>query len=1047
MFYADLHVHSKFSRATSRECDLEHLALWAGRKGITVVGTGDFTHPGWFEEIRQKLVPAEPGLFRLRPELEQAIASQQPEARLADVRFMLQVEISTIYKKAGRTRKVHHLLYAPTLEQAKAIVQSLARIGNLVSDGRPILGLDSRNLLEITLQAGEGAFLVPAHVWTPWFALFGSQSGFDALEECYADLSSEIFALETGLSSDPAMNRRVSQLDRYRLVSNSDAHSPAKLGRETCVFHTPVDYFAMREALRTGQGYGGTLEFFPEEGKYHLDGHRKCGVCLEPDQTRRLAGLCPECGKPLTLGVMYRVCQLADRAEGETLAAGSFRSLIPLDEVLAELLQVGPQSKAVAARYDDLLRRVGPELFILQEAAPEDLARLGSPLLAEAMTRMRSGQVIRQAGYDGEYGVIRLFQEEELHRGAGLLFSLPEKKPKQRAARKTNPNPSSPNAQAAAPRSEPVPSRAADQEAVQTDAIANARGILGQLDPQQRAAAEMVQGPLVILAGPGTGKTRTLTHRLAHLIVEQGAAPQRCLALTFSRRAAEEMAQRLGQLVPAALGTVPVMTFHALGLCILREHASRLGLPDAFCVASQSQRSEMLQAVLGKKPQAAGQLLRRLSRHKRQATGVPVEDADREACDVYHRELASRGWLDFDDLIRLPVQLLTAHEDLREQYRSQCGWVSVDEFQDIDALQYDLLKRLVPPDGNLCVIGDPDQSIYGFRGADAGLFSQFVRDFPAARTVALTHNYRSTQTIVDAALQLIAPASLVRERSLAAEGRGAAQVEIHACATDRAEAEFVVHTIERLLGGSSFFSLDSSRVESHEGQSLSFADIAVLYRTETQAGPLVEALARSGMPFQRRSHDPLIERPAVAALVGRLQQQEQGGDVGERLEQAAAELQAEHADLTLYLPELRRLAAGGGNLAQFLSQLALGADADLWDPRADRVSLLTLHASKGLEFPVVFLVGCEDGVLPLRFGSADEEDLAEERRLFFVGMTRAQQHLLLTHAGKRLWRGKLHQQRRSPFVDDIEARLLAEHQHRAVPRPVKEDRQRTLFDV
>jgi len=417
MFYADLHVHSRFSRATSRDCDLEHLAHWANRKGIAVVGTGDFTHPGWFEELQAKLDAAEPGLYRLRPEVAKAAADRLCSPRLGEVRFVPQVEISTIYKKDGRTRKVHHLVYAPHLDHAKRLAQSLARIGNIASDGRPILGLDSRHLLEIVLESGEACFLVPAHVWTPWFAVLGSQSGFDAIEACYGDLSGEIFALETGLSSDPPMNWRLSALDRYALVSNSDAHSPSKLGREACVFDTEVDYFAMRRALQTGTGYGGTIEFFPEEGKYHFDGHRKCGVCLSPDETQRRGTLCPVCGKPLTLGVMYRVCQLADRPQPpEPLPprAAPFRSLIPLQEVLGEIHGVGSQSITVQRRYDELLARLGPELFILEQAPCEEIARAGSPLLAEGIARMREGRVRRVSGFDGQYGVIRLFDEDEL---------------------------------------------------------------------------------------------------------------------------------------------------------------------------------------------------------------------------------------------------------------------------------------------------------------------------------------------------------------------------------------------------------------------------------------------------------------------------------------------------------------------------------------------------------------------------------------------------------------------------------------------------------
>src|ERR1700741_1547613 len=312
-FYADLHIHSKFSRACSRDCDLEHLAWWAGRKGISVCGTGDFTHPGWRVKVRARLGADVAGGCRLR------------------VRFMLSSEISTIYKRDDRTRKVHHLLYAPSLGAVDEITRALARVGNLASDGRPILGLDSRNLLEITLAGGDGCYLVPAHAWTPWFAVLGSQSGFDRVADCYADLADHIFALETGLSSDPAMNWACSSLDQYRLVSNSDAHSPPMLGREATVFDIDLDYFAMAAALRTGTGLAGTVEFFPEEGKYHLDGHRKCGVRVDPEQTRALDTLCPQCGKPLTVGVLHRVAEIADRPPGyRPPGAAGFTNLIQL---------------------------------------------------------------------------------------------------------------------------------------------------------------------------------------------------------------------------------------------------------------------------------------------------------------------------------------------------------------------------------------------------------------------------------------------------------------------------------------------------------------------------------------------------------------------------------------------------------------------------------------------------------------------------------------------------------------------------------------------
>jgi len=414
--------------------------------------------------------------------------------------------------------------------------------------------------------------------------------------------------------------------------------------------------------------------------------------------------------------------------------------------------------------------------------------------------------------------------------------------------------------------------------------------------------------------------------------------------------------------------------------------------------------------------------------------------------DRYQRELRNRAWLDFDDLIVQPLELLRNNPDLVARCRDRYRWISIDEYQDIDAAQYALVRLLAPADGNLCAIGDPDQAIYGFRGADVGYFQRFEEDFPGARTIRLERNYRSTQTLVDAALQAIAPASLVADRRLTADGQGPERIEIHACSSDRAEAELVVHTIERAMGGSTFFSLDSSRVAGHEGDCHSFDDFAVLYRTESQADALVEALGRSGMPFQRRSHQPLADDPLVQSIVRAMAENTSGdASVSERFDEAAQAATACEAQPVLNA--LRGLAARHGNdMPGFLSELALGIDADLWDPRADRISLLTLHAAKGLEFPVVCVGGCEAGVLPLHWGAADEAATAEERRLFFVGMTRARQRLILTHARKRRWRGAVRPMKPSPFLDAIEQRLLDAQQHLAAKKPSPFDRQRTLFE-
>lgn len=415
-FAADLHLHSKYSRATSRNFDLERMWSWGRKKGLDLLGTGDFTHPGWRAELRNKLVPEGNGFYRMRDRPSLVGDEAVPDSCPRDVRFVLQVEISSIYKREGKVRKVHNLIYLPDLQAADRLSELLGKVGNLNSDGRPILGLDSRDLLAMALESSERAVLIPAHIWTPWFSVLGSRSGFDAIEDCYGDLSSQIFAVETGLSSDPPMNWRVSGLDRYTLVSSSDAHSPSRIGREATLLAGDPDYDGLFDALRSADPEVclGTVEFFPEEGKYHLDGHRACGERMTPSETMAAGGLCPGCGKPVTVGVAHRVEALSDRAAGtRSPRALPYQRLVALGQVIGEIEGVGPGSKRVARKYADLLARLGPELSILLDVPEEELAAAGGELLAEGVGRVRRGQLTVCSGYDGLFGTVRIFEPAE----------------------------------------------------------------------------------------------------------------------------------------------------------------------------------------------------------------------------------------------------------------------------------------------------------------------------------------------------------------------------------------------------------------------------------------------------------------------------------------------------------------------------------------------------------------------------------------------------------------------------------------------------------
>ncbi len=1136
---ADLHIHSHFSRATSANLTLEHLARWAQLKGVQIVGTGDIAHPGWLAEMREKLVPAEEGLFRLRDDLAAAVEQEVPPACRGPVRFILGGELSNIYKRGEKTRKIHNVVFAPSFAAVEQLQARLERIGNIRADGRPILGLDSRDLLEIVLETDPACHLIPAHIWTPWFSLLGSKSGFDSVEECFADLTPHIFALETGLSSDPPMNWRVSALDRYTLVSNSDAHSPEKLGREANLFDCELAYAALFAALRTppptsplagtppptlplrgegsnvppsfaGKGAGGfdgTIEFFPEEGKYHFDGHRACGVVWDPPTTLAHGGLCPVCGKPVTVGVMHRVEELADRPAGiRPSSAQSFYSLIPLPELLGEIYRVGESSKQVQAEYMKLLGRLGPELSILREVPLEEIVAVGGARLGEGIGRMRRGEVFTQPGYDGEYGVIRVFGGAAVSDAQLGLFGAESGEGEGRGERREEkregggegpgqegqpPLIQEPVAPYTAERAPAAPSIPQPQSPIPS--FPPPTPLLADLNPEQRAAVLCTDAAAIIVAGPGTGKTRTLTVRIAYLIREKGVAPENILAITFTNKAADEMRERLeGLLGPEVAGRITIKTFHAFGAMLLRQYADRLGLSPQFAILTEEDRLALLrQACPELKAAEAEAYLAEIAAEKNRVSHEPgTSESARLVSTIYRRytsALRAADAVDFDDLIALPVRLLEEHPDVRAAVRARYRWISVDEYQDVNAGQYRLLRLLTaeptpqppPYEGgeqggkvNLCVIGDPDQAIYGFRGAERRYFLRFAEDYPGARTFYLSRNYRSSQAILDAATQVIGRNPDRKSVELLAQFADEVKLDVYRAPTDKAETEYVVHQIEQMVGGTSYFSLDSARVTGDTpAAARSFADFAVLYRLSAQSRLLIEAFDRSGIPYQTVSQTPLSGHKAVREVLAHLWRlynprlpwpamqssalhhnvSTAGAPVSRLVEQIAAQLAEErrkpYSDADA--ERLRRLALRavpfGDRLGDFLEAISLESETDAYDPRADRVALMTLHAAKGLEFPVVFIVGCEEGLLPYR--RPDEAaDIEEERRLFYVGLTRARRKVILTHAARRVLFGRLMENAVSRFVNDIAA-ALKEVQERTYRPPQRkpESGQMSLF--
>ncbi|MFC1830054.1 UvrD-helicase domain-containing protein [Thermodesulfobacteriota bacterium] len=1124
-FTADFHVHSKFSRATAKNLDFENLYIAAQLKGVTVVGTGDFTHPGWFSEIQEKLVPAEPGLYKLKDEIAVKCDEQVPASCKGKVRFVLVSEISNIYKKNNKTRKNHNLVFVPDLEVAKKFNTALDRIGNIKSDGRPILGLDARDLLEKLLETSDSAFLVPAHIWTPWFSLLGSKSGFDSIDECFEDLTPYIFAAETGLSSDPPMNWRVSGLDGITLISNSDAHSPLKIGREANLFNTTLSFDAIKTAIETGDPdrFLGTFEFYPEEGKYHLDGHRKCGVRLWPKETQGHDGKCPECGKSLTLGVLYRVEELADREERfRPENHPPFFSLIPLQEILSEILRVGPSSKKVMGHYTTLIDKLGPELFILHNLEIEAINRADLPLLGEAINRMRRHEITLLPGYDGEFGKVKIFDLQERENLIGqkpLFFPMVSdgkkplktevsnlRKPKEHAEKRKN-----------------VPKQEKDKPHKVKGWRQRTPGkpIIGGLNRDQRAAVEHDSGPLLIMAGPGTGKTRTLTHRIAFLITEKRIPHDNILALTFTNRAALEMQSRLESLVEEK-GCIPrVCTFHSLSFHLLKT----LKEEKNFTVIDEDSRKRLiLDAVkqlekegmsFPRKPafyvDAIIEEKHQMREPGKRFSGFP--DVEKEMVEdvygTYQKLLSTMNVYDYDDLIIKAVQMLEKREHGGDRYRGIFKYIFVDEYQDLNPGQYRFLKALVPPDGparDIFAIGDPDQSIYGFRGSDAKYFHRFVKDYPDARVIKLSQNYRSVETILRASYQVISKtdSSKSRER-IYSHIDGTKTIHILEEPNEKAEAVAVGKIIEKNMGGIGFHSVDFGNIEdTDEQEQRSFSDFVVLYRTGDQSNRFAAVFEKAGIPYQIVSRENVFLQKGVSELIALLKVVDGVGSFDD-LERIAnlskpgiskktvetlktwsykngfnlkdalfnarrfpvpglsntlrlrlydftgtlLDLENEIREMTVYeklarlkvitkrsttikedskaedaLKRVFDMAAryGTGKTEDFL-MISLRTDNDVYAPRSEKVSLMTMHAAKGLEFPVVFIAGCEKGFIPFKHERDEHTDIEEERRLFYVAMTRAKKELYLTCAKRRRIYGKQVARKISPFVLDIEKKL------------------------
>ncbi len=1070
-YIADLHIHSHYSMATSKELRPEFLDYWAKIKGIKVVGTGDFTHPKWVEELKEKLEPAEEGLYKLKPDFK--LPSLVPETPENEVRFLLTAEISNIYKKNGIVRKIHSVILAPDFKTVEAIQEKLSsRKFNITSDGRPILGLDVKNLLEMVLDINPGNFFIPAHIWTPWFSVFGSKSGFNKMEECFEDLSDQIYAVETGLSTDPPMNWMCSFLDKYTLVSNSDAHSPEKLGRNANLFKCDLSYEGITNALKSKspEKFGGTFDMFPQEGKYHYDGHRKCGIQWSPVETLKHRGICPVCGKKVTVGVTNRVVELSDREDiTQKENRLPFYSIIPLKEMLAEIEGVGEKSKKIGAIYENLIKKLGTEFNILHFLPLEEIRSAAGDVIAEGIRRMRSHEVIIKEGFDGEYGEIKVFRPDEVkYTGSqNSLFkdTVPFKPVEKRKLINFD--------LAEYRKLEQLYSNKSMAGEPSQEYAAQQNSTLKGLNPEQIHATQHWEGTSIVVAGPGTGKTRVLTSRIAYLVNEKQVRPQNILAITFTNKASEEMHNRLQKLLKnkQQANELTVSTFHAFGYRLLNHFIDKSSLKPGFSILDEDSKIDFITDILQINATQAKKYAGAFTFIK-QELKLPEEIEDKtlkEAFETYRNKLQEYNVADLDDLVYIPVTILNDNPPLRENLHEQYKWILVDEFQDINKVQYHFLQMLTNKEANpsLFAIGDPNQSIYGFRGSSARFISKFIEDYKQTRIYKLNTSYRCSNNI------LRASGDVLQQEGLSGLNEGV-KIKIAPQSTDKSEAEYIARKIEQLSGGLRFFSMDSQVTQGEGDENIeSLSDFAILCRTKAQMKAIQKALLDHTIPYQVIAEDEFFKHPYTKMVKNILEQEQNSGNkfikkklqknlqsekltqlfkkiqstnnVHDKLEYIIAELDNKDNGHEEVINKLRELGKRfNASPEKFLEYLSLGKEQDIFEPQAEKVTVMTLHASKGLEFKCVFIAGCENGLIPYSLYKNQETDREEEQRLLYVGMTRAQEYLYLTHARKRFLMGQEKEMQRSPFLNRIE-RELTEIEKNTYKRKNKDDGQLKLF--
>jgi superfamily I DNA/RNA helicase len=890
--------------------------------------------------------------------------------------------------------------------------------------------------------------------------------------------------VETGLSSDPPMNWMCSFLDKYNLISNSDAHSPEKLGREANIFNTDLSYDSIINALKSKdhECFLGTIEFFPQEGKYHYDGHRKCGVMWDPLETLKHDAQCPVCGKKVTVGVMNRVAQLSDRKQlPQNNNRVSFHSLIPLKEILSEIFEVGLSSKQIAQNYNSLIQKLGSEFNILLHLSIADIQDATNELLAEAIRRMRNREVHISEGFDGEYGTIKVFHEKEqksFYPQSNLFGdSVRETFTSYNTSRKLINFDLQQYRQLLHRLQTQAPQTG---EIGKKDLKKSEMNWMTELNMEQRSAVQHHYGPALIMAGPGTGKTRVLTSRIANLILNHGVTPATILAVSFTNKAAHEMKERflnlIGEHKDASM--VQVCTFHAFGYSIVKKHISKTGRKIPFSIIDENEREHILYKHLKCDKGQLKTLSAEITDIKQKAiydTDMPA-DMDLNTFNSYENFLHQNNLFDLDDLIYRAVKLLNEYPEILSYYTEKYQWISVDEYQDINQAQYQLIRKLMPQTAsNICVIGDPNQAIYGFRGANVLFIRNFIQDYPAAVVYELKTSYRCSDFILKASTGIIDEEAISAVSLLQGLEEGV-KINISEHNSDKSEAEFIARTIERMMGGLRFFSMDSSISEGNEiGEIQSLADFVILCRIGKQMKVVEKALNDHSIPYQTVADSPLFKQEPIISLldiiryVANKNQYIKRHLIDKRVlsendfnqldnlmpENSVAALTEKIID-TYFCKEKSACKAQFNELLsiagyfeddidEFLKYIALGTEIDNYKPNIECVSLMTLHAAKGLEFKCVFITGCEDGLIPYSLYANQKSEIDEERRLLYVGMTRAKKYLYLSHAKKRFLLGREYHLNRSPFLNGIEKDLIELAKGEYKRKEKREDNQLSLF--